>query len=84
MEAGRYTIVETARHIAVPIRLGARHLDYTLALNPELSIGEAYMNGLLTIEEGSLFDGLEIVARNYGNFKQTALVLRCCPASWVG
>lgn len=54
------------------IRLGARHLDYTLALNPELSIGEAYMNGLLTIEEGSLFDALEIVARNYGNFKQTA------------
>ena len=54
------------------IRLGARHLDYTLALNPELSIGEAYMNGLLTIEEGSLFDVLEIVARNYGNFKQTA------------
>ncbi len=54
------------------IRLGARHLDYTLALNPELSIGEAYMDGLLTIEEGSLFDFLEIVARNYGNFKQTA------------
>jgi cyclopropane-fatty-acyl-phospholipid synthase len=54
------------------IRLGARHLDYTLALNPELSIGEAYMNGLLTIEEGSLLDVLEVVARNYGNFKQTA------------
>ncbi|MBM7045460.1 SAM-dependent methyltransferase, partial [Rhizobium lusitanum] len=54
------------------IRLGARHLDYTLALNPELSVGEAYMDGLLTIEEGSLFDVLEIVARNYGNFKQAA------------
>ena len=54
------------------IRLAARHLDYTLALNPELSIGEAYMDGLLTIEEGSLFEFLEIVARNYGNFKQTA------------
>ncbi len=54
------------------IRLGARHLDYTLALNPELSIGEAYMNGLLTIEDGSLLDALEIIARNYDNFEQTA------------
>ena len=37
------------------VRLGARRLDYTLALNPELSIGEAYMDGLLTIEEGLEF-----------------------------
>jgi cyclopropane-fatty-acyl-phospholipid synthase len=52
------------------VRLGARHLDYTLALNPELSIGEAYMDGLLTIEEGTLFDLLEIAARNYSNFER--------------
>jgi cyclopropane-fatty-acyl-phospholipid synthase len=52
------------------VRLGARHLDYTLALNPELSLGEAYMDGLLTIEEGTLFDCLEIAARNYSNFEQ--------------
>ena len=52
------------------VRLGARHLDYTLALNPELSIGEAYMDGLLTIEEGTLFDLLEISARNYSNFER--------------
>jgi cyclopropane-fatty-acyl-phospholipid synthase len=58
----------TPRHCTV--RLGARHLDYTLALNPELSIGEAYMDGLLTIEEGTLFDLLEIAARNYSNFER--------------
>lgn len=45
------------------VRLRARHLDYTLALNPELSIGEAYMNGLLTVEDGTLYDVLEIAAR---------------------
>ncbi|WP_159716392.1 SAM-dependent methyltransferase [Geminicoccus flavidas] len=49
------------------VRLGARHLDYTLALNPELSIGEAYMDGLLTIEEGTLLDLLEIAATNYSD-----------------
>jgi cyclopropane-fatty-acyl-phospholipid synthase len=54
------------------VRLGARRLDYTLALNPELSIGEAYMNGLLTIEEGTLYDFLEITARNYSNLERIA------------
>jgi cyclopropane-fatty-acyl-phospholipid synthase len=60
----------TAPHCTV--RLGARRLDYTLALNPELSIGEAYMDGLLTIEEGTLYDFLEIAAKNYSNLEQTA------------
>lgn len=54
------------------VRLGARRLDYTLALNPELSIGEAYMDGLLTIEEGTLYDLLEIAARNYSNLERMA------------
>jgi len=54
------------------VRLGARRLDYTLVLNPELSIGEAYMDGLLTIEEGTLFDFLEIAARNYSHFERLA------------
>ncbi|MDY0884107.1 class I SAM-dependent methyltransferase [Dongia soli] len=52
------------------VRLRARHLNYTLALNPELSIGEAYMNGLLTIEDGSLYDLLEIAAKNFQNFER--------------
>jgi cyclopropane-fatty-acyl-phospholipid synthase len=54
------------------VRLGARRLDYTLALNPEMSIGEAYMDGLLIIEEGTLFNLLEIAARNYNNFERMA------------
>src|SRR3990170_1508941 len=52
------------------VRLRARHLDYTLALNPELSIGEAYMNGLLPVEDGTLYDVLEIAARNFRNFEK--------------
>ena len=54
------------------IRLGHRRLDYTLAFNPALSVGEAYMDGLLTIEEGSLYDFLEIAARNYGHLQRSA------------
>jgi cyclopropane-fatty-acyl-phospholipid synthase len=55
------------------IRVVRRRLDYTLALNPALSVGEAYMDGLLTIEEGTLYDFLEIAARNYDNLLRSAL-----------
>ncbi len=67
--AGRFHEYGNGQPPRCTIRLRARHLDYTLVLNPELSIGEAYMNGLLEVEEGSLFDLLEIAARNYGNFE---------------
>src|SRR5262245_9533836 len=52
------------------IRVARRRLDYTLALNPALSVGEAYMDGLLTIEEGTLYDFLEIAARNYVHLRR--------------
>ena len=46
------------------VRLLSRRLDTTLAFNPTLSVAEAYMNGLLVIEHGTLYDFLEVVARN--------------------
>lgn len=48
----------------VAVRLTRRHLDYTLALNPKLSIGEAYMDGSLRIEQGSVMDLLMLLAGN--------------------
>jgi cyclopropane-fatty-acyl-phospholipid synthase len=47
------------------IRLKSRRLAYTLAINPGLSLGEAYMDGQLTIEEGTLYDFLALVAQNF-------------------
>jgi cyclopropane-fatty-acyl-phospholipid synthase len=38
---------------SVTLRLHDRALHTKLALNPELHIGDAYMNGTLTFEEGS-------------------------------
>jgi cyclopropane-fatty-acyl-phospholipid synthase len=46
------------------LRLHDKSLGTTLAFHPSLSIGEAFMDGGLTIEEGDLFDLLEIFARN--------------------
>ena len=48
----------------VTVRLTRRRLDYTLALNPKLSIGEAYMDGSLRIEQGSVMDLLMLLAGN--------------------
>ncbi len=48
----------------VTIRLRSRRVAYSLALNPGLAIGEAYMDGLLMVEEGTIYDFLEVLARN--------------------
>lgn len=49
---------------AVTIRLHDRRLYYRLFLNPELHLGEAYMDGTLTIEQGSLYDLLHLCTLN--------------------
>ncbi|MEX0828450.1 MAG: hypothetical protein WD005_05810 [Haliea sp.] len=46
------------------IRLHDRSLHHKLFFNPELYLGEAYMDGTLTVEEGTLSDVLAIAARN--------------------
>lgn len=46
------------------IRLHDKSLGTKLAFRPSLSIGEAFMDGGMTIEEGDLFDLLEIFAQN--------------------
>jgi cyclopropane-fatty-acyl-phospholipid synthase len=65
--AGRRHEVGDGSPPAATIRVGSRRLDYTLALNPGLSLGEAYMDGALTVEEGTLYDFLTVCARNYDN-----------------
>ncbi|MHA1566077.1 MAG: class I SAM-dependent methyltransferase, partial [Alphaproteobacteria bacterium] len=46
------------------IRLHDRRLHWRLAVNPKLAIGEAYMDGTLTVEEGTLYDLLDILSYN--------------------
>jgi len=48
----------------VTIRLADRATDWSLAFNPALKMGEAYMDGKLTIEEGSLYDLMDIGMAN--------------------
>ena len=53
------------------VRLHKRRLDFFLVINPELSVPEAYMDGTLTIEEGTLYDFLDLVARNFRHLEQS-------------
>ncbi|MGE0719231.1 MAG: class I SAM-dependent methyltransferase [Alphaproteobacteria bacterium] len=46
------------------IRLHDRALHWKLTINPELRIGEAFMEGTLTIEEGTLYDFLLLATDN--------------------
>jgi cyclopropane-fatty-acyl-phospholipid synthase len=50
----------------VTIRIADAATDRALAFNPWLRVGEAYMDGKLTFEEGALYDFIEIGMLNTG------------------
>jgi len=49
---------------AVTIRLHDRALHRRIMTNPYLAFGEAYMEGTVTIEKGTIYDALDLAARN--------------------
>jgi cyclopropane-fatty-acyl-phospholipid synthase len=58
---------------AVTVRLHDASLGRTLFLNPRLYLGEAFMNGELTIEDASIYDFLDLVAENMNLAPRTLL-----------
>ena len=46
---------------ALTLRIADRRLLFDLARNPRLALGEAYMDGRLAIEDGTILDLLELV-----------------------
>ena len=56
------------------MRIHKRLLEYKLALNPPLYLGEAYMDGDATLEEGTLRHFVELMARNYRHLENNKLV----------
>ncbi len=50
----------------VTIQLHDRALHTRLPLNPRLVVGEAYMDGTLTVEDGAIYDFLDLVGLNIG------------------
>ncbi len=63
---GKATLYGDGTGNRVTIRLKNRTTAFRLIFNPQLAVGEAYMDGTLTIEEGTLFDFLDVCMRNIG------------------
>jgi len=60
------TFGDTAEGPEVIVRFHRARLPLLIALNPARALGEAYMDGTLTIEAGDLRDLLALVTRNIG------------------
>ena len=61
---GREHVFAGAPGLSVTMRLHDKSLYRTLVFNPELSAGEAYMDGRMTFEESSLRDFLTLISIN--------------------
>lgn len=49
----------------IAIKLHRKSLEWSLGFNPQLKLGEAYVDGTLTIEEGDLYGLLYLLLTNY-------------------
>lgn len=61
---GRAHVFGDGHQPAVAIRLLDRSLHWRLLLRPSLAAGEAYTDGTLTVDGGSIFDFLALMGRN--------------------
>ena len=60
----KYIIGRPDKNKPITLKLLDKNLSYKLLINPDLYFGEAYANGSLVIENGSLTDFLEIAQKN--------------------
>jgi cyclopropane-fatty-acyl-phospholipid synthase len=49
----------------IAVRLNGRFTPLRIGLNPELALGECYMDGSLAMEAGEIYDLMELVGRNF-------------------
>ncbi|HEX5008304.1 MAG TPA: cyclopropane-fatty-acyl-phospholipid synthase family protein [Hyphomonadaceae bacterium] len=59
---------------SVTIRIHDRRAMLALAMNPELALGELYMDRRLTVENGDIADLLELASLNLSNKRAPALL----------
>jgi len=61
-----WSIGDASTGPSVTLRLHDRLVSYKFALNPRLYFGEAYMDGSLTIENGTIYDFIDLMGLNIG------------------
>ena len=82
---GKLHIFAGAPGPSVTIRLHDRALHWKLLWNPRLIVGEAYMDGTLTVEDGAtLFDFMDLVGANLHLLDENTVIrLRNWLSRWV-
>jgi len=62
----RWRVGDAETGPSITLRLHDRFVSYKFALNPRLYFGEAYMDGRLTVEGGSIYDFIDLMGANIG------------------
>ena len=65
-DSKKHVIGKPVKENPIIIKLLDKNLNYKLLLNPDLYFGEAYTNGSVIIENGTLTEFLDIALRNIG------------------
>ncbi len=81
---GRSHRIEGARKgPAVTMRIHTWWTGMRLVLRPRLAFGEAYMDGTLTVEQGDLYDLLDLLGRNIAEIESTPAVRWSYGLQWA-
>ena len=73
--AGRSQVLEGPKKgPAATMRLHDRRTEWRLALRPRLALGEAYMDGTLTVENGDIYGLLDLLGRNMGGIDTSPMM----------
>jgi len=73
---GTYALGSRSQDLHVAIRFKDRAVLARILLDPDLGLGEAYVNGDFVIVEGTLWDLMEIIGRNITRRPDTAFITR--------
>ena len=65
-DSKKFVVGKPIKENSITIKLLDKNLNYKLLLNPDLYFGEAYTNGSLKIENGTLTEFLDIALKNIG------------------
>ena len=59
-----HRIVGPQKGPEVTMRVHSKWTEWRLILQPRLALGEAYMDGMVTVEDGDIYDLLDLLGRN--------------------
>ncbi|MBC6440326.1 MAG: class I SAM-dependent methyltransferase [Rhodospirillales bacterium] len=66
---------------SITVRLHDPSLHWKIPLMPRIVVGEAYMDGTMTLEDGSIVDFFEVIGRNLNNLERDDMIGRT--SAWI-